>query len=58
MKKICEKYGANSESVKKFFREAYPDKPIANSLYVGTRAIKTANIKSEQNPYALADKNF
>ena len=51
--KFIEKYGENSEAIKAAFSEAYPDKPIANALYIDswmrTRAIKTANIKSQQN---------
>ena len=50
--KLREKYGANVEAIKAAFREAYPDKPIANALYpdvwLRTRALKTANIKSQQ----------
>ena len=50
--KLREKYGANTEAVKSAFREAYPDKPIANALYVDSwlrsRAVKTAKIKSDQ----------
>lgn len=51
--KFIEKYGENSATIKAAFHEAYPDKPIANALYIDswmrTRAIKTANIKSQQN---------
>ena len=51
--KFIEKYGENSAAIKAAFSEAYPDKPIANALYIDswmrTRAIKTANIKSQQN---------
>lgn len=50
--KLREKYGANAESIKAAFKEAYPDKPLANALYpdswLRTRALKTARIKSEQ----------
>lgn len=50
--KLREKYGANTELVKAAFREAYPDKPIANALYVDswtrTRTLKTMNLKVQQ----------
>ena len=50
--KLREKYGANAETVKAAFKEAYPDKPLANALYpdswLRSRAIKTARIKSDQ----------
>ncbi|MBQ6976975.1 MAG: carboxylesterase/lipase family protein [Selenomonadaceae bacterium] len=50
--KFIEKYGENSEAIKAAFSEAYPNKPIANALYVDswqrTRAVKTAKIKSDQ----------
>ncbi|MBQ7629748.1 MAG: carboxylesterase/lipase family protein [Selenomonadaceae bacterium] len=50
--KLREKFGANTEKIKSAFREAYPNKPIANALYVDswqrTRAVKTAKIKSDQ----------
>lgn len=50
--KLREKYGANAEAVKAAFKEAYPDKPLANALYpdswLRSRAIKTARIKSDQ----------
>ena len=50
--KLREKYGANVESVKAAFREAYPDKPIANALYIDSwtrvRTLKTINLKVQQ----------
>ena len=51
--RLREKFGANTAAVKKAFRAAYPDKPLANALYVDTwlrtRAVKTARIKSDQS---------
>ncbi len=51
-RRLRQKYGDKTDAVKAAFHEAYPDKPIANALYVDswmrTRAVKTARIKSEQ----------
>lgn len=51
--RLREKFGADTAAVKAAFRAAYPDKPIANALYVDTwlrtRAVKTAKIKSDQS---------
>ena len=51
--RLREKFGANTAAVKNAFRAAYPDKPLANALYVDTwlrtRAVKTARIKSDQS---------
>ncbi len=50
--KIKEKYGNKAEEIKEAFRKAYPDRNIADVLYVDslvrTPALKTAKIKSEQ----------
>ena len=50
--KLRDKYGANVEAVKSDFRTAYPDKPIANALYVDSwtrvRTLRTINLKVKQ----------
>ena len=51
--KIKEKYGEKADSVLEEFKRAYPDRNIADVLYVDTflraSALRTARIKAEQN---------
>ncbi len=51
-KRLQSRFGTNTGAILQEFRKAYPDKPDADALYVDswlrTRAIKTANLKTDQ----------
>lgn len=51
-KRLQAKYGKDTDRVVEAFKKAYPDKPVANALYVDTwmrtRALKVANTISKQ----------
>ncbi|MBQ6435671.1 MAG: carboxylesterase family protein, partial [Synergistaceae bacterium] len=55
--KLREKYGDKADAIAKEFTKAYPHKKAVDALYVDTRlrsrAIKTMNIKAEQNGAAV-----